>query len=66
MAHLRKQVYDNQIDGVTRTSLAVKLCKAEGLIRASVHEKNALGEQVIMQGSSDGWDYYKLWLLVLA
>jgi uncharacterized protein len=66
MAFLRKQVCDESIDAKTRTGLALSLCKAEGLIRASVDEQNELGEQVILQGSADGWDYDKLWLLVRA
>ncbi len=45
---------------------AVTVCKTEGLIRASVHEENELGEPVIIQGSADGWDHDKLWLLIQA
>ena len=63
MAFLRKQVSDEKIDAMTRRSLAETLCS---LIRASVLEENELGEQVIIQGSANGWDYDKLWLLVRA
>ena len=66
MAFYRKQVCDDTIDATRRASLAVTLCKAEGLIRASVQEENELGEQVIVQGAAEGWDHDKLWLLVRA
>ena len=66
MAFYRKQVCDDTIDATRRASLAVTLCKAEGLIRASVQEENELGEQVIVQSAAEGWDHDKLWLLVRA
>jgi hypothetical protein len=66
MSFYRKKVGDDKIDAETRKGLAVTLCKAEGLIRTSVHEENELGEQVIIQGSADGWDHAKMWLLLHA
>jgi hypothetical protein len=66
LSFLRKQVSDENMDTTERTSLATTLCKAEGLIMASVHEENEIGEQVIAQGAADGWDYDKLWLVIQA
>ena len=66
MAYYKKQICCDETDADMKSSLAVTLCKAEGLIRASVHEENEIGEPVIIQGSADGWDHDKLWLLIQA
>ncbi len=66
MAYYKKQICCDETDADMKSSLAVTVCKAEGLIRASVHEENELGEPVIIQGSADGWDHDKLWLLIQA
>jgi hypothetical protein len=49
-----------------RKEMGPALCRAKGLIRASVDKANEAGEPIIVQGAADGWDHDKLWLMQCA
>jgi ankyrin repeat protein len=62
----RRTVHKHGLDEAGRKEMALALCRAEGLIRASVDEVNEAGEPIMVQGAADGWDHDKLWLLQCA
>jgi ankyrin repeat protein len=61
-----RNMHKHGLDEAGRKERALALCRAEGLVRASVDEVNEAGEPIMVQGAADGWDHDKLWLLQCA
>ena len=66
ISFLRMKISSFDVDSEPLKQSAIHLCKVQGLLKVSVDEKNEMGESRMMQGSADGWDRDKLWLLQLA
>ena len=65
LAGLYRQL-DSMPPGEERTKISVQLCRAEGLVKQSVHETNEQGETKIMEAAADEWKPSHILLLVAA